>query len=313
MKSRPWLVAALLGFGATPALANESVSGLADEIVAFQLEIDPLAAYQSGLNPPTHARFADNRPAAIAAGQKRADALLQRLEAIDPAKLDGRDAVIHAVAREMLEANKQLRICRTEYWGVNHMFGWQMMLPLVAERQPVATVEERAQALQRWGSLGDFVDVEIANLRQGLAQGYSTPKPIAERVIRQVEGLASGEVGKSPFHSPAKRADDAAFRSEFEKLILEQVQPALRRYAAFLKTEYLPKARETLGLSALPNGRECYAAWLRRFTTLERTPEEVMALGEQTVAANVAEVRAMGKKRYGTDDFKTIEEAAVAA
>ena len=38
---------------------------------------------------------------------------------------------------------------------------------------------------------------------------------------------------------------------------------------------YLPKARDALGVSANPNGRDCYAAVLRQFSTVSITADEV--------------------------------------
>jgi len=56
----------------------------------------------------------------------------------------------------------------------------------------------------------------------------------------------------------------------------------------------------------LPNGRACYDASLRYYTTIARPAEAVFELGKQTVATNVAEVKALGKQLYGIDDFAQI-------
>jgi len=57
----------------------------------------------------------------------------------------------------------------------------------------------------------------------------------------------------------------------------------IRRYRDFLQRACLPKAREALGVSANPNGRECYAALLRQFSTVPITPDEVYAQGQQQI------------------------------
>jgi uncharacterized protein (DUF885 family) len=59
-------------------------------------------------------------------------------------------------------------------------------------------------------------------------------------------------------------------------------------------------------VSANPDGRACYAASLRSYTTLARPPEEVFRLGRETVRANVERVRALGREHFGSDDLAVI-------
>jgi hypothetical protein len=69
---------------------------------------------------------------------------------------------------------------------------------------------------------------------------------------------------------------DPAFRAAFAKVISDDVNPALRRYGQFLKTEYLPRARDGIAVSDLPDGSACYQAFLRANTTLNHSPQEVI-------------------------------------
>jgi uncharacterized protein (DUF885 family) len=45
---------------------------------------------------------------------------------------------------------------------------------------------------------------------------------------------------------------------------------------------------------------------LRSYTTLDRTPAEVKALGERVVNANREEVQALGRRLFGSDDLPTV-------
>ena len=296
------------GSGPPPGFAEMGeVSALADRYVALVLQSDPTAAYGAGLPAPDHRRWADNRPEALRALEGEFDLLLQRLDRVHPAAVPpGVPTVTYALLREELEAERQGRVCRSELWDVNHMWGWHRGLVRVADEQPVTDAGLRTQALERWSALPQVVDVEIANLRAGLAAGYSSPKTVVTRVISQVDGLAPADPEASPLFSPGKRSDDPAFKAAFRTVIAEQVNPALRRYRDFLKTEYLPQARDSIAVSALPDGLDCYRASLRGFTTLDRSPEEVYALGERTVAANAARVVEIGESTFGTRDLAAI-------
>ena len=288
------------------ASADSRLDALAQRMIALQVAYNPASAYFIGVPAPDHRRWPDRGPAARAALERQTDRLLEDLRAVPAERLTGRRRFTHAAMLERLEAERQARICRFELWDVNHMGGWHLGLAAVAREQPVGTAEERAQALERWSAVPAMVDQEIANARRGLAAGYSAPKAVVVRVIRQVEGMASAEPETLPFFAIATRAEDPAFRAAFRAAVAGPVQGAFRRYAEFLRSDYLPRAREALGVSANPDGRECYAASLRSYTTLTRPPEEVFRLGQETVRGNAERVRDLGRQRFGTGDLATI-------
>lgn len=224
-------------------------------------------------------------------------------------RLSPRARATYATLREQLESDLQMRVSKPELWNVNHFDGWQSHFAEVAERQPVETAGDREQALQRWSSLPRYVDVEIANPKLGLRSGYAAPQSVVRRVIRQMQEMATSDPEKSPFFSPATRSTDPAFREAFRRLIVDRINPVLKIYTTYLDQEYLPKARESVALSDLPNGTACYAAFLRANTTLSRTPLQVFKLGEETVSANLSQVEKLGQSRYQTADIATILKA----
>jgi uncharacterized protein (DUF885 family) len=307
------LAATTLGAQAWAQTSAQQLDALADRFVSQALAYDPTLAYEAGLPTTVHDRFADRTPAGLAAFDREEREDLSALRRLDASSLPAASMATYANLREKLESDLQLRVCRAELWNVNHFDGWQSELADVADAQPVGTADERAQALRRWASLPAYIDVEIVNLRRGLAQGYSAPKSVVRRVIKQMDGLVAGAPEASPFFSPAARSNDAAFKAAFRKLITDRIDPALRRYRDFLSTTYLPKAREGVAISDLPNGPACYRAFLRRETTLDRSPEQVFELGRQTVAANTAEVLRLGRQMFGAADIPATLAAAKSA
>lgn len=292
---------------ATAGDADARMTALADRAVALGLEEEPIAAYILGLPLKDHAHWSPRAPEDIARIDAAEDAIQAELDAIDPDALGNATLKLdHALLTERLASQKGLRVCRFELWDVNHMSGWPVMLARYARFQPVSIGVEREQALQRWSALPAFVEQEIANLREGLKLGYSAPRSVVERVIGQVDGLATASVADSPLAGPATRSDDTAFKGAFETVIGQKVNPALARYRDFLREEYLARARTALGVSANPDGEACYEASLRGYTTLDRSAREVHALGAKAVAANVAEIAGMGEKLYGSGDFADI-------
>jgi uncharacterized protein (DUF885 family) len=218
----------------------------------------------------------DNSLAAVLRWQQKEDGWITALRLIDPARLVGTPAwVVHGTLSERLEALRESRVCREELWRMSGGDHWLTALPSLAARQPVGTPESRKLALARFGMLPQYLDTEIANLRRGLEEGYSTPKVIVERNIRQLDALSRPPAEASLLFGPARRDSTQEFVSQWRALLTEQIQPALNRYRNFLRDEYLPAAREAVGLSAHPNGDACFRALVRNYTSLRDLPEDL--------------------------------------
>jgi len=291
---------------AAAATPSAQIIELANRFAALRVNYDPTIAYVTGLPAPDHSRFPDRSPRAIRALERDEDAISAALARVPTTGLDSQANATRAVLKEMLDSSRQLRACKAELWELSHFTGWQVGFALIAQLQPVGTPPLRAEALKRWGSLPAFLSVQTANLRAGLRAGYSVPKSVVNRVITQLDGLLATSPDESPFYSLGQRDDDEAFHAKLKTLIAERINPAIRDFRVFLAKDYLPHARDTLALSALPDGARCYQAQLRSYTTLDRTPAEVMALGEKTVKENEQTVIALGSKLYGTSDVVEI-------
>jgi uncharacterized protein (DUF885 family) len=255
----------------------------------------------------------DRSAATLATLRESQGRLLSRLRGIDPSTLTGPSGTAYAILLENLESIRAVQVCRAELWDINHLTGWQVSLPPQISEQSVKTAAERERALRRWSSLPTFIDTDIANLRTGLARGYSVPRTVVRRVLRQVDGLLSANVDEAPFAKPAVGADDAQFEVEWRSLISQRITPAIKRFGDFLRTEYLTKARDSIGLSALANGERCYAALLRGATTLDRSPRATFDLGQATVRRSRTELRSLGRAMFGVENIGKIIQLAKTA
>lgn len=305
-----WLLCAAAS--ASPA---DQVDAVADEFYQAVLAEQPEAAYFAGVELERHDGLTDWSPAALARWSAREDEWLERLRAIDTRGLvDSPQAITYAVLTEHLEASHDLRVCHREHWyRVNHMDSWHHDLAAIAARQPVGTAAQRAQALARWQQVPAMIRQEIANLRAGLDHGYSAARPVAQRMLDQIEGLIAAEPAGHPYASPAERSADAEFAGAYRQVIEDQVLPALREYRDFLATSYVARARADLAISSLPEGSACYAAMLRSYTTVARSAAEVKAIGERVVAQNRADVVDLGRRIFRLDTMPAIIEASKSA
>jgi len=197
-----------------------------------------------------------------------------------------------------------MRVCNFRVWNVSPMIGMIAGYAPLAVQQPVGTEELRAQALTRWHSFPHYVDTEIANLREGVRTGYTEPKVNVQRVIESADRLLTAAPTASPFFTPAQSDSTPAFRQAFQRIVADEIDPAIRRYRDYLANEYLSAARENVSITANPNGAACNAASIRRYTTLDLTPDQVYDLGVQLVARAESTMRAITVAHYGTSDVR---------
>ena len=294
---RPVVLVCVLSLFATTRTTVNLRSG--DETVA-ELE----AQYAQLLRRRAEKDFPDRSPMEISSERAEEDYFRKQLTQIPVSQLTTEKArLAYGIMKEDLESRLAVRICRRELWDISQTEGWQVGLAGLASNEAVATAADRQSALRNWQAAPKFIDTEIANLREGIAKGYTVPATIVGRVLRQVNAIIADPI---LLDSTAARSSDPDFAAKFRKLIASEILPALKRYRDFLAHDYAPHARTTLGISALPNGSACYAAYLRRYSTLQITPEEVYRRGEETVNQSTNEIKRLGEKLFATSDLHKI-------
>ena len=298
--------------GPAPERADARVRALADAYLEgyFQRNPDQVTLY--GVPGRHHDALPDNSLDALRAWQAKEDGWLAQATHIDPATIEAPPLRgTYAIVREALEASIGARVCRYELWTVSQMVnGWQVQDGYTVTIQPVGTDEARKEALARWSRLPLYVDTEIANLREGLKAGYSAPTGNVRIVIDQMDTLIATPTAESPFDSPSVRDKTPEFMMQFDLLVREQIVPAFKRYRDFLRKEYLPAAREAIGVSANPNGAACYGASVRYHSSLPVPASEVHATGLREVEHLDAEMKAIGERSFSIGDVSTLLQRA---
>ena len=301
------LVAFALSITANAVAQARDARALADEYLAAHLARYPESnsADQGGLF--------DNSLAALRSWKQREARFLERVRRIEPTLEPGSpESRTLALLRERLEMSQQFALCRRELWNVSPLTGWLNEYRGYAARQPVGSPQAREATLRRWRTLPTFIDREIANLRTGLRTGYSASQQLVVATIAQADQVIASPVNESPFYLPALQDSAPSFRAAVERVVQDRIAPALRRYRDFLANEYLPRARSSVGLAALPNGAACFRALVRRYTTLDTATQALEAIGRDLLAgADVEAIRARQRMLLAdsANQFRSSREA----
>lgn len=164
-------------------------------------------------------------------------------------------------------------------------------LSYVGRQTIFETVDDYEAYAARLSALPRYFGQHKTNMRRGIETNYTASAEIIPGIIDTVENLADAGTEQHPFFAPFKSfpesftGDDKKRLKALGKAAMENaVLPAYRDLHGFLKDEYAPRARATVGIGTTPEGRSYYTALVRHFTTLDLTPDEVHDIGLSEVA-----------------------------
>jgi len=152
--------------------------------------------------------------------------------------------------------------------------------------QPFKTLTDYENWLQRAAAFSSWTDSAIVYFKKGMAFNYVLPKAAVIKMIPQMRAMVTDSAEKSLFYEPVKlmpanfsKPDKDRITIEYVNLINKQIIPSFKKLALFLQTEYLPNARITTGINALPDGDKYYTYVVKYWTTTNKTSDEIYKIG----------------------------------
>jgi len=234
----------------------------------------------------------------FAAERDAAEADLAALHAIPRAELNATDQVAYDVfdysTRDTLRGLQPDILALTAVRPMNHFFGYHTFYPTFASGKgaaPFKTLADYQNNLKRHRDFVTYIDRAIGRFRQGEQSGVVETKMTVRNMIEQLDTQLKQKPEESTYFGPVKEfptqisaADRARLTQEYRAAITDQLYPVLTRLRDFLKTEYLPHARDGAGLMYMKGGDKLYQQLIESTTTLPLTANEIHALGLSEVA-----------------------------
>ena len=221
--------------------------------------------------------------------------IMKSLDAIDPARLSAAAKVDYAVYRAQIAAFVDALRFREYEMPVNADSAFWTNVNYIAQR-PFKDVAGYENYIKRLEALPVYFDENLANMRAGLARGFTPPQvTLKGRDVALVPVATAAKPDDTVFFDPFKAmpatipaAQQEALRARARTAIATHVQPAYVKALAFMRNDYMPKARTTLAALSLPDGAAYYQSKIVEFTTTSMTPEQI----HQTGLAEMASIRA---------------------
>lgn len=292
-----WLAPAALA-----ATATEQLQKVIDDHWQYSLQEDPISAGRMGL-----AGYNNRLPGVTATDRARRlkaeQALLQRLQAIEPQQLTDSDRVNHQllgwVLRNSIQSNKLFldRIPANtfySFWSSALDASSGLSMPKVADYQDY---------IARINDFGRYFDENIANMRTGIKDGFVLPKIVVQGIAPTVRAQAYSDPTQSSLYEPFKTLPAAFSQSEQQQLqnaakkAIQQVAlPAFARLADFLEGDYMQAATESLAAEQLPEGKAYYRHTINTYVTQDMDPAEIHNIGLSEVKRIRSEMDALIKE-----------------
>ncbi len=226
--------------------------------------------------------------------------LLTRLGTIDRSQLDGSQRI----DAELLRIQVSNRVTELQHRGYLLPLGSRSGFHFAFANRPASGRFEEADDYDEYiGAMQSFLEhsrQQIALMRAGIEAGMVMPRAVLEgyehtagqHVVEQIE---ASSFFKPLAAIPEQLAPETRSRilADASAALRDSVIPAYRELRDFFVQEYIPAARPSLGLTALPKGGSYYRHRVAMYTTLDMTAEEVHQLGLDEVARLRADMEAI--------------------
>jgi len=295
--------------GTTERPANAAFNQMLDDYWQEYLQLNPVVALAHG-DYRSEDGFDDSlQDAWRARTLAMLDKYLRASDGYQGGTLSQNDQVSLAMLRE------QLTLAKEFYSGT--LFDTARMLPIDqfqgqhsafaadaagAGVYPFKTPADYDNALLRADHFAHWADDAIARMREGIKAGAVLPRMVVQRVLPQLRAHFGRAPETTEFWQPIAsfpadfaQADRARLEEAYRGKIAAVIEPAYRRLYEFMSHEYLPHARDSVGLGQMPGGTALYDYDVRYHTTTRLSPAEIHAMGIAEVTrieAELAQVQA---------------------
>lgn len=239
------------------------------------------------------------------------DKAIQLLASIDVDQLNDANQINYKVFSWIINHERKGFDYPWHYITFTTFSGWHTAF---AQRVAVTTFNSEKNYrdyIKRLKQFGRYADQNMALMQRGIDVGYVQPCEPLIGYKNTISGYITDKPENSTFYTPFSRIPDKygeetinQLQSEARRAIIEIVTPAYQRYLHFFTETYQPACRQSIGLSAVPQGRDLYEYFVRYHTSLETNAEAVHTLGLSEVKRIRKEMNHIIESLSFKGDFK---------
>ena len=211
---------------------------------------------------------------------------LNNLKKINYSKLNDDNKLNYKLYEFDLKRDIDLKNFPTYFLRINQRGGIQSFYE-TGNRLVFSSIQDYYDWLSRLNIFSKNIENFLEINKEGLSYGITQPKMITESVILQIDFIINSEINNNPFMKVFFEAD-SSLMSKTEKnelinkakeIISNKIIPAYVNLNNFLKNQYLPNSRDSIGISDVTGGKEYYEYLTKFYTTTDLTPDQIHKIG----------------------------------
>ena len=211
---------------------------------------------------------------------------LNNLKKINYSKLNDDNKLNYKLYEFDLKRDIDLKNFPTYFLRINQRGGIQSFYE-TGNRLVFSSIQDYYDWLSRLNIFSKNIENFLEINKEGLLYGITQPKMITESVILQIDFIINSEINNNPFMKVFFEADNSLMSktekneliNKAKEIISNKIIPAYVNLNNFLKNQYLPNSRDSIGISDVAGGKEYYEYLTKFYTTTDLTPDQIHKIG----------------------------------
>lgn len=231
---------------------------------------------------------------------------LEKIKKIDRSKLSSQDRISYDIFVYNSEQSLEGEQYPEELVPINqssNIASFFAQLGSGQSFQPFKTVKNYDDFLKRIDGGVVLLKQAIDNMNQGIEKGVVQPKALMQKVLPQLSAHIVDSDEESIFFKPIENMpedfsteDKLRLTNAYKSTIVNNIVPVYKSLHSFIANDYIKHARDSFGLSELPNGVNWYNFMIKTHTTTDMNAEEIHSFGLSEVARIRSEMQQVMKE-----------------
>jgi uncharacterized protein (DUF885 family) len=240
------------------------------------------------------------------AQKRRADywsELVAKMEGLNKAELSKQDQINYDLFKFILE-DKIAQVAFESYLTpISGDGGFHVDFVYMRNRFSFKSEAEFERYLTILEGFKHYSTENMSLLKLGQSKGKMLPKAVLKGYESYIDPHIVSKAEDSYFYEPFNKfsfniSDERKdnLRNRAKTAITTSIVPGYQLFKDFIQNEYRPNARESIGISSEPQGKEYYQQRIEYFTTLPLNADEIFEIGEQEVSRIKAQMETIIKE-----------------
>lgn len=217
--------------------------------------------------------------------------IVGQLDFIKLDSLNKKEQIDYKIFRFILENDVRQIILESYLIPIQSDGGFHIDYVYMANGYRFNKIDDYKNYISKLNQFKAIAEDNIAVMKKGLEKGITMPQIVLDNYESSIDVHVVSDPQESFFYKAFKNMPsdiEPAMQQKLQGLAKEAIQksivPGYKAFSDFMKNEYRPKARKTLGASQLPNGKSYYQQQVDYYTTLNKSADEIHQIGIKEVA-----------------------------